>query len=277
MANIKKLGKKILPPIVIDFLKLFQKNKQGTAIVWNESYESWDKAISISSGYDDKAILEKTKEALLQVKSGAFAYERDTVLFEKLELNWNLIACLQKVIIETGNILSILDFGGSLGSTYFQNKSFLPNIIEWSVVEQFHVVSCGQENFEDEKLKFYPTIENCKLERNPSVLLLGSVLPYMEDPINWIEIFLKYEFKYIIIDRTSFTEDSPNRLTLQTVPSEIYSATYPCWFFNEERFLSLFSHKYDIISEVQNMVNPSNFYNENGNKMYWNGFFLKLK
>lgn len=277
MANIKKLGKKILPPIVIDFLKLFQKNTKGSAIEWNDSYESWDKAILISSGYDDKAILEKTKEALLQVKSGAFAYERDTVLFEKLELNWNLIACLQKVIIETGNILSILDFGGSLGSTYFQNKSFLPNIIEWSVVEQVHVVSCGQNNFEDKKLKFYPTIENCKLERNPSVLLLGSVLPYMEDPINWIENFLKHEFKYIIIDRTSFTEDSANRLTLQTVPSEIYTATYPCWFFNEERFLSLFSHKYDIISEVQNLANPPHFYNENGNKMYWNGFFLKLK
>lgn len=277
MAIFKKLGKKIFPPFVIDFLKLFQKKTSGNRIAWTGSYESWKQVISKSSGYDDSSILIKTKDALLKVKAGIFAYERDSVLFEKLELQWTLIACLQKVIIETSQPLSVLDFGGSLGSTYFQNKSFLPENIEWSIVEQTHIVSCGQKYFEDNNLQFYETIDLCKLKRNPSVILLGSVLPYIEDPIKWIKQIVDYEFPYIIIDRTSFTEDPINRLTLQTVPSEIYTATYPCWFFNKEFFLSFFTNKYHIISEIQNTSNPPSFFNENGNRMYWNGFFLKLK
>jgi putative methyltransferase (TIGR04325 family) len=277
MGIIKKLGKKILPPFIADFLKLFLKKSAANEITWTGSYESWNQVIRECSGYDDKEILTKTKDALLKVKAGLFSYERDSVLFEKLEIQWPLVACLQKIALETPHPLSVLDFGGSLGSTFFQNKSFMPLDIEWSVVEQNHIVECGSEYFEDEVLKFYQTIDQCKSQRNPQVLLLGSVLPYVEDPIELIKKILFYKFSYIIIDRTSFTEDPQNRLTLQTVPSEIYGATYPCWFFNQASFISLFKNKYEIISEIQNDANPLSFNNTSGSKMYWTGFFLKLK
>jgi putative methyltransferase (TIGR04325 family) len=39
-----------------------------------------------------------------------------------------------------------LDFGGSLGSSYFQNKKFLDalRLVEWNVVEQENFVATGE-------------------------------------------------------------------------------------------------------------------------------------
>ncbi len=55
----------------------------------------------------------------------------------------------KKVVIENNNNLSVLDFGGSLRSTYYQNKTFLENLnsIEWSIVEQTHFLYLVEKIF----------------------------------------------------------------------------------------------------------------------------------
>jgi len=61
-------------------------------------------------------------------------------------------------------VLKVLDFGGSLGSTYFQNRKFLDSLkdVVWCVVEQKHFVDVGKVDFEDSRLKFYYDIESCR-------------------------------------------------------------------------------------------------------------------
>lgn len=49
----------------------------------------------------------------------------------------------------------MLDFAGSLGITYYQNKKFLDKIDDmiWNIVEQESFVKTGKEEFEDDMLK----------------------------------------------------------------------------------------------------------------------------
>ena len=174
MTQLKSLIKFILPHGLIKFIERYnkkknQQNRLPTNIVWEGDFATWKEVSQQSAGYEAANILERVKYATLKVKTGEAVYERDSVLFDKIEYSWGLLAGLQKAAIENNLQLSVLDFGGSLGSSYFQNKSFLTSLskIEWSVVEQQHFVECGNNCIADEQLKFYSSIEDCLKDRKP--------------------------------------------------------------------------------------------------------------
>lgn len=244
--------------------------------MWSGNYSSWEEAKANCTGYDSTNILEKCKNALLKVKNGEAAYERDSVLFDEIQYSWGLLAGLQKVAIGNNNNLCVIDFGGSLGSTYYQNKEFLSGLknLEWCIVEQAHFVDCGKQNFENEQLKFYPSIEECLQKHKPNVLLLSSVLQYLENPNQWIEKFNDLEIDYIIIDRTAFIEVENDILTIQNVPESIYKANYPAWFFNQEKLNRKFTN-FTLVSEIDTSFTGCALMQNK--KAKWTGMILKKK
>jgi putative methyltransferase (TIGR04325 family) len=240
------LIKQFIPPILIKISKKLLKAKQISISAfqygWSGNYSSWEEAKRNSTGYDSEIIIDKVKNSLLQVKNGEAVYERDSVLFDEIQYSWGLLAGLQKAALGKDAKLCVLDFGGSLGSTYFQNKEFLDSLkeLQWCIVEQPHFVNCGKKHFEHDQLKFYSTIEDCLAKHKPDVLLVSGVLQYLEKPFEWIEKFIGLGIPYIIVDRTSFVESETDILTIQNVPESIYKASYPAWFFNEKKFVSQF-------------------------------------
>ena len=271
---IRKIIKALTPPIIFNLLH------QPIPIVnmspWRGNYQSWAQAIDDSGGYNDETILNRVKDATLQVRHGQAVYERDSVLFNKKQYSWGLLAALQASAIQGGE-LSILDFGGSLGSTYYQNRDFLKSIkFIWHIVEQPHFVDAGKKHFKDDQLDFFYTVEESVKADQPNVLLLSSVLQYLADPFQWIDKMLALNIDNIIIDRTSFISGDTARITVQTVPEEIYKASYPCWFFHETAFLNTFTDRYDLIADFNSYADSSRM-SEDGEHMYWKGYFLKRK
>lgn len=264
----------LIPPIFILIYRKIVPKKEKVGI-WTGNFESWEEAQSNCSGYDSDIILEKCKNALLKVKNKEAVYERDSVLFDKIQYSWGLLAGLQKVAIENKNNLNVLDFGGSLGSTYYQNREFLSSLekLEWNIVEQPHFVDCGKQNFENEQLKFYHTIEECTQKKQPNVLLLSSVLQYLENPNQWIQKFNNLQIEYIIIDRTAFIASDNDVLTVQNVPESIYKASYPAWFINKEKLIKKFRN-YNCIAEINNSFTPNAIINNK--KAEWTGMILKI-
>lgn len=238
---------------------------------------SWEVAKSKALGYDAKNILEKCKTALIKVRDGEAVYERDSVLFDEIQYSWGLLAGLQKVAIENNNELCVLDFGGSLGSSYFQNRDFLSGIknLRWCIVEQKHFVDSGKETFENNQLKFYYTPEDCIKENEPNVLLLSSVIQYLDAPHKWLEKFTSYNIEYVIIDRTCFIDNDADVASLQRIPEDIYHASYPCWFFEKKGFIKHFQSKYDILGYFDSGYTPSQLLDKK--RVYWDGLILKRK
>ncbi len=245
---IKKVVRKI-------YRKIFQKPiKHG----WFGDYKTWAEAGGKSSGYDGAHILEKVKKAVLKVKNGEAPYERDSVLFDEIQFSQPLLDAFKNIVTENEGILHVIDFGGSLGSSYFQNQGFLSYTkeLKWSVIEQKHFVDCGKQFIEDEQLKFYYTIEEALKHLKPQVLLLSSVIQYFEKPYELIQKCMSYGFDYIIIDRTAFIESNSERITVQVVPEFIYNASYPAWFFNEQKFVNAFSLRYKLVNEFESKFDP---------------------
>ena len=246
--NWKPILKSIIPPILLDNIRF--RSKYG----WFGDYSSWEDAQKDSVGYDSELILGKVKNSLLKVKNGEAVYERDSVLFDKVDYSWPLLASLLWIAAQKENCLNIIDFGGSLGSTYFQNRKFLSALrkLRWNIVEQDNFVNCGKKYFEDDVLKFYYDIGSCMKETTPSAILFSSSIQYTEKPYDLLANILENKFEYIIFDLTGFiSNNSRDRITIQKVPPSIYEATYPCWFFNKERFLSIFKNDYSLVEEFE--------------------------
>ena len=219
------------------------------------NYSTWEDARKLCTGYDDDVILHKVMEAALRVRKGDAAYEQDSVLFDRIRYSWALLAGLLWIASRNGNRLSLLDFGGSLGTTYLQNVKFLNHLEElrWSIVEQEKFVQCGRRYFENEHLTFYCDVDECMGERQPDTILFSGVLQYLEKPYDVLAEILRKGFRQIIIDRTPFLERGEDRVTVQLVPPEVYPASFPAWFFNLENFRNFFSSDFDLIAEFDSL------------------------
>ena len=209
---------------------------------WYGNYNTWEDVKKISVGYDQDKILQKVVFATKSVIAGEAAFERDSVLFEKLELHFPVLANLLYVYAQK-NSLNVLDFGGSLGSLFFQHKSYLGRLenFSWTVVEQKHYVEYGKANIKYDGLMFAKNIDEAKKNISIDVVLLSSVLQYIEDYENLISELLKIGADYILIDRTPIGNNG-SRLAIQKVPPTIYNASYPSWIFDENKLLSLFEN-----------------------------------
>jgi putative methyltransferase (TIGR04325 family) len=241
----------LVPPL---FVRLYQQGSGAAG--YSGSYHDWADAKRASTGYDADLILEKVKNALLKVKSGEAPYERDSVLFDEVQYSWPLLAGLLWIASQNDNRLSLLDFGGSLGSSFYQNLKFLSHMkeLQWGIVEQEKFVSCGRQNFENDYFKFYNTLDECIDKQKPGVIFLGSVLQYLEKPYDFLQEIIDREFSFILIDRTPFlTYGQKDRLTVQTVPPSIYTASYPAWFFNLDIFKDVMSKKYEFVAEFNTL------------------------
>lgn len=225
---------------------------------WYGNFSTWQDAKSLSVGYEASNILEKVRNALLKVKNKEAVYERDSVIFDEVSHSWELLSALMWIAAQYRGELNIIDFGGSLGSTYYQNKSFLDKLakVRWNIVEQKNFVEEGIASFQSELLKFYLTVDDCLKESKApvNVILFSSVLQYLEDPYGLLDDILSYNIEYILIDRTGFTLNNTDRITVQKVHPKIYEATYPCRFFDEQRFLSFFKrYEYELILDFYSL------------------------
>ncbi|MCX6291728.1 MAG: methyltransferase, TIGR04325 family [Bacteroidetes bacterium] len=243
-----------IKPLIKDFIPPFLARKlTATLYGWRGNYSSWTEAKKKCSGYDSETIFNKVRSALLKVKNGEATYERDSVLFDTIHYSFPLVSALALVALNNGSKLNVLDFGGSLGSSYYQNRNLFSELelLNWNVVEQPHFVKEGQSTFADEQLHFFYDIDTCMSENRVDVLLLSSVLQYLENPYDFLEMVFAKRFEYIVIDRMPLLLQGSEKITIQKVAGEIYKAEYPCWLLNEKIFLDKMLEHYDLIFDCQ--------------------------
>lgn len=234
------------PPIV---WRALQKMR-GRGSCFEGDYASWEEAEAKCSGYDSEHILAKVLNATLMVKRGEAAFERDSVLFDEIEYAWTILANLMWAAARNGGVLNVLDFGGALGSSYFQNRKFLQDLpeVRWNVVEQTHYVQVGHEHIQDERLKFYSTIDACLAENQPNVVLLSSVLQYLKSPEEVINQLSGVGADILIIDRTPISISESDKLVIQHVPASIYAASYPMWILSEPNLEKMLARNWKLVS-----------------------------
>src|SRR4030095_2271417 len=242
--------KQFIPPI----LKRIAKYKFSEG--WHGDYKNGEEAKKITTGYEANTIIDRVRISALKAKNGEVAYEQSALTFEKSNVNFQILSGLLYAALRNHNQLVVLDYGGSLGSVYYQLKPFLQGIsmIRWCIVEQAQFVDVGKKEFEDEELHFFKSLEECMEEYEPNLVLFSSSLQYLPDPYKTLENLFNFEIPYFLIDRTAFIEKDSDRLTVQKVPPAYYDASYPCWFLSKSKFLRFMTQHYLLLGEYQTEI-----------------------
>lgn len=242
-----RLARDWLPPALQEFLRPYA----GRGVHYSGRFNDWAAASARTPGYDDAAILDKVKTVALRTRAGEAVAERDGVELARVEHSWPVVACCLRAATERDNRLCVLDFGGSLGTSYFQCRDLLRtvDIERWSVVEQPHFARCGQELFQDRTLRFFDNIEDCVRESAPDLALLSSVLQYLPDPKTVLATIMRAAPRYIVLDRTPVWDGQDDWITVQHVPARIYRASYPCRIFSAAALRREFAPCYELLAE----------------------------
>lgn len=218
---------------------------------WHGRYASWEEAQKRTTGYNAATILERVSDAAMKVKNGKATYERDAIIYNKIEVAYPLLSSLLWIGSQNKNRLSLVDYGGSLGTSYRQNLPFLQHFdhLDWRVVEQKMFVEEGRKKFEDEHLSFDYNLEDClrSFKEPAQLIMFSSSLPYLQEPYKILDNIKQSKIPYLFIDRTAFINEANDHLTVQRVPPAFYDASYPSWFFSKEKMYNFLLQTYEEV------------------------------
>ncbi|MEP7056212.1 MAG: methyltransferase, TIGR04325 family, partial [Caldimonas sp.] len=188
------------PPVVMSLFRRWS----GHALRFAGTPADWTQAMSMSDGYDDAVILDRVRQATRAVVSGQARYERDAVLFDEPDFPFAVIAALLRAAALDRGRLQVIDFGGSLGSTYRQCRPLLDGLadVRWCIVEQPAFVEAGRTEFTTDELHFARSLGEVSASGQSGVILASSVLQYLQDPHSVLREFAAAQARHLIIDRT---------------------------------------------------------------------------
>jgi putative methyltransferase (TIGR04325 family) len=233
-----------MPPTLARSVYALRRN----SIHFEGPFDSWEAASAKSTGYDAEEILSRVLEATLKVKRGEAAFERDSVLFEDIDYTWPVTAGLMWAAARANGKLDVLDFGGALGSIYWQHARMLSALadVRWNVVEQPHFTRTGRSELQDDRLRFHDSIADCLKESKPNVVLISGVLQYLVDPGPVITELREVGGSVVIVDKTVVNTSARDRIYVQHVPASIYRASYPCRSLSESALIAKFGSTYRL-------------------------------
>lgn len=222
-------------------------------------YADWGQAGADCGGYAQDEIFKKVAAATEQVLSGRALFERDSVLFHVPQYSWPLLAGLNFITTKDQNQrLCVLDFGGSLGSTYFQHRAMLgASQMDWRIVEQEHFVKWGQENIKEASLSFHKNLKSACNHGVPDVVLFSGVIQYLKDPWSFIQEAYEQGINYLLLDLTLAWDEGRHQICKQIVPDSIYKASYPVRCFDWQILLKELQPYYHKIADFESYIgNP---------------------
>lgn len=254
MSTFRRLMRQLAPPFLNEaYQQRFRR------VRFTGDYADWAAARAASTGYNTDVILQTVVAAAREVRDGRAAYERDGVTFAEPAYVWSVLACLLRAAARNRDGLRVLDFGGALGSLYFQHRHLLADTgpLRWAVVEQSMFVEAGRREFATEELSFHPDIATAVAAMKPNVALLSGVVGWMEDPHALLAQVAAQNFDAVLLDRCAILPGNRDRLVVQHVPAAIYPASYPAWLMARDGLVRHFAANYELKVEFPGQDMPA--------------------
>jgi putative methyltransferase (TIGR04325 family) len=236
-----------VPPALLDAFR----RRTGRHLRFAGHPASWEDAARRSGGYSATHILDTVTDATRAVISGAARWERDGVLLNDADPPFAVLTALWRAARLANRNLEVVDFGGSLGSTYRQCRPLLEGIgtLRWRVIEQAAFVQRGQTEFSTPELSFHVSADCLPTPEGARAVLASSVLQYLAEPFTVLDSLTRIGARHMIIDRTPMHDGTVDRLCIQHVPRHIYEASYPCRLLSRPRLLTYLQRHWRLVSD----------------------------
>jgi putative methyltransferase (TIGR04325 family) len=207
--------------------------------IWEGIYDSFDQCPSCGQGYEsERWILQETE----RVNSLRQAAKNDKTIPSAVSYRTNLLPFLAvtTAVHSKENKVTIMDFGGGLGSTYISVTAACANkqVVEYHIVDSKSICQVGKTYFKgDNHIQFYDHLPE-ELQA-VDIVCLSSSIQYIKDWKGLLGEISKYDPLHIFLADVP-AGDIPTYATVQNY----YESKIPYWFFNVN----------DIISEMSSIA-----------------------
>jgi len=229
----------MMPTLILRVLnRLRWENEKWTFFHKNKT---WQDARNRSSGYENPDIFE---QALINSKK------------EKSEKSQSWINLFDDIKKESSAI-DIIDFGGGLGDKYFRYKDTLKALelnFSWNIIEQNDWVNIARGQQYLEGIKFCKSLDEVQLHSCDVLLIFSSSICYLENPNYVIKEALKFEPKWVFIDRIPFSRKTSPGTQKAKTDKGYYKV--PIWFFKLSDLLDEFSG-YAVMRTWREEIQPT--------------------
>lgn len=241
------------------FYRLYDEN--ATQVRYLGDYQDWDSAQKECNGYDDDVILNKVIYSMDKVLCGEAAWERDGFLFYEKKYIYSICAAILRCALQNNNKgVRVLDIGGALGSTYFQNRDYLADVknLEYVVAEQDSFAEYGYQNLQDGILRFIRSGERYADYGKFDIVLMSASLQYIPQYKDILSKIISLKPRYIILDRMLISDRY--RICKETVPEAIYKSSYPVMILEENDILNFWGDMYELVEKDISSVPEEAFF-----------------
>lgn len=241
-------------------------------------YSSWRDAVANSDGWDAPAILEKTLDLSLKMRDALIEFQQDLVEYGRIRYSETILAFLAMASGMNGGKLEIVDFGGSLGTNFAQNKKILRPFTDdgkckWNIVERPPTVDLGRKHFEDQNLQFFATLDELKVQRDqlPTSFLFSGSLQYIDEPFALLDRIIDDGMNLIAFDRLLVSPKAQHEIFIQH-----HRAAYPTWCFSRNLFVETMAAKgFALVEEFSHPPGAQFEYSGRGRSaFYWCGMIF---
>lgn len=249
-------------------------SQENQDFYFSGDYLSWKEAANVATGYDEESIVRRIWEATQKVINHEANFERDGVCFQEAEYNFVLLTIFG-VCAQAYDAISIVDFGGALGSEYWRNKDMLQKYAvnyRWNVIEQKNYVNIGKEYIEDKRLKFYDEIHEIKEDIH--LVILSGVLQYLQNYKKILQDIIECMPRYILIDRQPVSKKE--RICVQYVGENIYKASYPARILEEKELQKILEKEYVMLTCFESWADKGKFYVD-GVEFQYKGYLFERR
>jgi putative methyltransferase (TIGR04325 family) len=208
----------------------------GAQTRYRGPFPDWNAAAAATDGYDEGAILARVAEATRRVQHGEPGYEQDGILRPGVAPPSHALSALLLAAARDDGRLSVVDFGGGLGSHYLRWRPLLRQVrsLHWCVVEQPAFVEAGARIFAGmAEVDFVDTVE-AAADAKPNAVYASGVLQYLPAPFDHLERLIALGADVVVLDRTPFARDGVERVLAQHVPPSLGRASYPLRMFGRD-------------------------------------------
>jgi len=215
-------------------------------------FASWAEAASRTTGYGDPSILARVRVATQDVREERAQFERDGVAFANAVPEPDLLDCFSRIAGGTTmRPVRVVDFGGSLGSTWWRHRDALRRLgaWQWCVVEQPSFVDLGRAEAQTDELRFFHSIEEVLQAGAVDVMFSSTTLQYLAEPHAWLRRYAGAGIPWILLNNVPLHTSAADRIAIQRVPPSLGAASYPVWFFNRARLLAELESAYALERE----------------------------
>lgn len=201
--------------------------------VFDDSCGSFANAQAQSTGYDDETINSRALAAATEVIEGRGAFERDGVVFTEPEPRMPVVDALNSAVRDM-QAMRVLDIGGGLGSSFWQNKDHLEaTSVEWHVVEREELITLAR-TLPEHPVRYRSDLKTALTEPWDAIVL-SSVLQYLPEPHALLRQVSTSACHTVVIDRTPMHPGEEDIACIQRVPAHIYPGSYPAWILSSTR------------------------------------------